>query len=87
MASLKCSNPARQREPGVPHPGLAEVASVLPRGRCHSLCDPESVSATHTFLSMPQFPLCPAELACRGTVKLTSLIPGWPLKPWDGRRC
>lgn len=31
MTSLKCSNPARQRKPGVQHPGLAERPVSFPR--------------------------------------------------------
>lgn len=64
-----------------------EKAGVLPTAGCHSLWDPESASAIHAFLSLPQFPFCPAELAGRGTVRLTSVIPGWPLEPREGRCC
>ena len=52
MTSLKCSNPARQRKPGVQHPGLAERRPVsFPRVDA-TCCVTQSQSQLSTLFSV-----------------------------------
>lgn len=75
VTSVRRSSPARQRKPGVQHAGLAERRPASFPWVDATCCVTLSVSATRTFLGVPWFPFCPAELACRRIVKLTSPIP------------